>query len=253
MSLSFQPPQPKPYIGALTPLLLPGSRGRMTVPVSIPWANYAPIYSTLINLRQQSIGYLDSIQTIYADNTNCSVSTFVFFSDTQQIVNIPAFGSMYIPALTGQLAITAWTINPADDDITRLNLINYEIQPIATVVNTTATVTQSNPSANPNSPITTLVAGGGTGNVPIQPAGTTGTITRLLLNAISSPGNSGTVRIMDSTFTTTLYGPILFATPDNKQDTIINASVSIPYTNGYAIRYTVAAGAAVTFMLTFSG
>jgi hypothetical protein len=263
---AFQPPAPLPYEGTLVPLLLPGTRGRRTVPISIVWDVYAPNNSVSINLRQQQIGYLDNIQTIYADNTHSTVSTFLFFQDTQQIISIPAFGSMYIPALTGQLALIAWTVNPAATDITRLNLMNFEVQPISTVINTSATAPQSNPVANPSSPVTMLLPANTILNTPISPSGMVGTLTSLLLNLTSisgvTPASNLSFEIKDSTFTTALYGPINLtgkvpAGPRQGTVTMINSGVlSISYTNGFGatlISSGATGGADFTYVLSFTG
>lgn len=130
------PPLPVLYTpGGLVAIPIIGKRdppeGAMTVPVSILWATDAgPRKSVVIDLGTMRARVFSQIRTLYVDNLRNAAQVTILFSDTQFVIDVPAFSEGYFPVVTNALAFTAWAPTSIDaTDATNIQIINILLVP----------------------------------------------------------------------------------------------------------------------------
>jgi hypothetical protein len=107
--------------------------GNKEVPIQITWAtDGGPNKSIYIDCGRgsgQSIVTLSQIQTIYINNLLNDATVYLYFQDTQFLLEIPPLAYGFFPVITNNVYFTAWSPQSGPTDQTYMNILNYYMPP----------------------------------------------------------------------------------------------------------------------------
>lgn len=113
--------------------LKPPVEGNRTIPVSIQWqaAGLGPNYCVAFNAQLQQTLAINQISAIHVDNSKCSSSMHIGFTDTQFEILIGPNSVGFYPVVTNSLNFFAWIdLQPSAQDVTILQVLNFLPPPI---------------------------------------------------------------------------------------------------------------------------
>lgn len=159
--------------------------GPMQIPIEIDWTTMGAqqgsitTWATYINLQNLTTQAFSQVCGLKVDNSQCGSDVQIIFTDTQEIITIPAYEPLtVVPVFTAATQFYAVALNAIGADTTRIQVLNFVPPPV--------TVPES---PEHNFALTSgLAVGNANVNTTFVPAGVNGTLEILQLNFSTGAG-----------------------------------------------------------------
>lgn len=175
---------PSPMITLNSRLLTVAPEGPRSIPCEILWASMGgAAHCVSFNVQNISQSAFSQIVSLKIDNSQCGSDIQFIFTDTSEVVTIPAYSPLVIvPVFTGQKQFFVVALGEEPVDITRFQLLNFVPPPIAVPTSQE----QNNASAN-----NVAITGSGAA-LQVIPLGVSGTLEDIQMSvAIVSATSAG--------------------------------------------------------------
>lgn len=169
--------------------------GRKQISVEVDWQTMGGTANSVsFNLQNNATLEWTQISTLKIDNSNCGADITFVFPDTSDTISVPAYAPyVLVPVFSNGKSFYAIAPNAVDGDITRFQILNYEVDPT-----NIPTATGQEPAFNSSAPLILMSAGAA--SAQIIPAGVSGTVTGIYIGAVvdtTSVATSVTAALVD--------------------------------------------------------
>ena len=112
--------------------------GPMQIPIEIDWTTMGAqqgsttTWATYINLQNLTTQAFSQVCGLKVDNSQCGSDVQIIFTDTQEIITIPAYEPLAVfPVFTAATQFYAVALNAIGADATRIQVLNFLPPPVA--------------------------------------------------------------------------------------------------------------------------